>query len=161
MGFGDATVCLERGLVVVYRCKILVDVVQGERKERERRGRTQPTSKRVLRALHCSSIPIPTVTLLASNNEISLSFVNGGPGSLYQVTTVNMSIILKTQENDKGIRSRDVHSFLLPGCRKRSRGNEDDADACFPDFFREEVGFCGAGEGHLDAAARLGFDFGL
>lgn len=55
----------------------------------------------------------------------------------------------------------DAHSFLLPSGRKRSRGNKDDADACVTDFFREEVGFCGAGEGHLDAAACLGFDFGF
>lgn len=45
--------------------------------------RTQATSNLVLRALHCSSIPIPTVTLYLSRAAIALSLLKGGPGSLF------------------------------------------------------------------------------
>lgn len=44
---------------------------------------THAKSKRVFRALHASSIPIPTVTLCARRVVIELSGDNGGPGRLY------------------------------------------------------------------------------
>lgn len=44
--------------------------------------RTHPTSKRVFRALHASSMPIPTVMLCARKSAISVSSESGGPGSL-------------------------------------------------------------------------------
>lgn len=50
---------------------------------------------------------------------------------------------------------------MLPSRRERPRRNENDANAGFADFFGEEVGFCGAGEGHLNLSARLSFDFGF
>lgn len=51
-------------------------------KYKEARGPTHAASKRVLRALHCSRIPMPTLTPCASRVVIALFLVSGGPGSL-------------------------------------------------------------------------------
>ena len=91
--------------------------------------RTQATSNLVLRALHCSSIPIPTVTLYLSRAAIALSLLKGGPGSLFAWLGVSVVETLHTthilldshfprERPWKESRSRQRHSGQFPLARR-------------------------------------------
>ena len=67
----------------------------------------------MLRALHGSSIPIPTVTLCESNKEMALSLVRGGPGRL---TSFRSAAYHESLSN--------MTSYILRVCQSYGKGRD-------------------------------------
>lgn len=100
-------------------------------------------------------MPMATVTLCFRSNEMALSCVNGGPGSL----------TVKSNETHYWYRFKTIrlysHPSVLPYGGERPRGDEHDADACRGDVFGEEMRFGGACDCQLDGGPVCLFDLAL
>lgn len=86
-------------------------------------------SKRVLRALQPSSIPIPTVTLCSNSLASELCADRGCPGRL---DIAGMRVVSERLDDHS-------HASALPCCRERARGYLHDTNTSVGEFLGEDV----------------------